>query len=148
MPTPIHAKVRLANLGQYPQAVIRLKSGWVMLGEVQPLPGYCLLFSDPVVPSLNSLDESQRIQYSLDAIRVGDALLSVAGALRINYETWGNLDPALHTHIVPRYKTEPDELRVLPACKAYDWKLAKPFNLKEDGDLMARLKEFLKPYSV
>ena len=31
---------------------------------------------------------TDRIQYCLDTIVVGDAALAVTGALRINYETW------------------------------------------------------------
>jgi diadenosine tetraphosphate (Ap4A) HIT family hydrolase len=42
---------------------------------------------------------------------VGDALLEVTGAYRINYAIAGNTDPFLHAHIVPRYLTEPEVLR-------------------------------------
>ncbi|MGD0749887.1 MAG: hypothetical protein ABSA23_00600 [Anaerolineales bacterium] len=42
---------------------------------------------------------------------VGDALLEVTGAYRINYGILGNSDPFLHAHIVPRYLTEPENLR-------------------------------------
>ena len=45
---------------------------------------------------------------------VGDALLEVTGAYRINYAILGNTDPALHAHIVPRFLTEPDEYRKGP----------------------------------
>jgi hypothetical protein len=26
-----------------------MRSGWLVIGDVQPLPGYCLLLADPVV---------------------------------------------------------------------------------------------------
>jgi len=42
---------------------------------------------------------------------VGDALMDVTSAYRINYSIAGNTDPYLHAHIVPRYLTEPDTLR-------------------------------------
>jgi diadenosine tetraphosphate (Ap4A) HIT family hydrolase len=61
-----------------------------------------------------------RAQYCLDAARAGDALLAVTSAYRINYETWGNLDPALHTHIVPGYRDEPEPQRFQPVCVGYD----------------------------
>jgi dipeptidyl aminopeptidase/acylaminoacyl peptidase len=41
----------------------------------------------------------------------GDALLEATDAYRINHDILGNLDPALHAHIIPRYLTEPDEFR-------------------------------------
>ena len=40
---------------------------------------------------------------------IGDALLEVTGAFRINYEILGNLEPALHAHIIPRYLNEPED---------------------------------------
>src|SRR4051812_43329829 len=127
-PTPIHKFVALAREGLYPNAIIRLKSGWVIAAEKQTVEGYCLLFPDPVVKDLNSLNDAERVQYALDTARVGDALLAVTGAVRINYEIWGNLDPALHTHIVPRYAHEAAEKRVLPVCKAYDPATARAFD--------------------
>lgn len=146
-PTAIHRLVALAQAGTYPNAIIRLKSGWVAMAERQSVEGYCLLFSDPVARDLNSLNELARTQYCLDMARVGDALLAVTGALRINYETWGNLDPALHTHIVPRYAHEPPEQRVMPICKAYDAKLARPFDAQGDREFIERMRAFLSPYA-
>src|SRR6185437_9359721 len=72
-----------------------MASGWLAIGDVQPLDGYCVFLADPVVESPNALDEAARIRYSLDVLRAGDALLVVTGAYRINYETLGNSGPAL-----------------------------------------------------
>ena len=147
MPTSIHRRVALAEKGENPNAILRLKSGWVMLHDIQVLEGYCLFLSDPVVSSLNSLSETERAQYCLDMIRVGDALMKIKGAYKMNYETWGNLDPALHTHIVPRYRDEPDEKRTLPACKAYDFDSARKFDLAKDQKLIEELRAYLLPFA-
>lgn len=143
MPTGIHRKIRLAEAKELPNAIIKLKSGWVIAGDVQPLKGYCILMCDPVASDLNALNEQQRARYALDMSYVGDALLKVMGAYRINYETWGNLDPALHTHIVPRYMNEPDGLRVQTPRQAYDWPSGRPFNADTDGEWMSKVREFL-----
>lgn len=90
MPNLIEQRVDLARRGQSPFVICRMKSGWLMIGDVQPVDGYCLLLADPVAERLNALDEAQRAQYSLDTIRAGDALLAVTDAYRINYETLGN----------------------------------------------------------
>lgn len=37
---------------------------------------------------------------------IGDALLDVTKAHRINYEILGNSEPELHAHIFPRYEDE------------------------------------------
>ena len=92
------------------------------------LPGYCLLLPDPVAFSINDLDEQARIAYSLDTIRIGDALLAVTDAYRINYMSLSNADQSLHTHIIPRYMSEPDDKRGSIAMSAYDWGSGRKFD--------------------
>jgi diadenosine tetraphosphate (Ap4A) HIT family hydrolase len=78
---------------------------------MQFLSGYCILLPDPVVSSLNDLNHAQRVDFLSNMATVGDALLEVTGAYRINYAIAGNTDPYLHAHIVPRYMAEPEVLR-------------------------------------
>src|SRR5271155_3935729 len=100
--TLIHAWVEGCRAGQLASCVARLPSGWVIMGERQVLAGYCLLLPDPVVPDLNALDSGARSRFLLDMSAVGDALLQITDAARINYAIYGNLEPALHAHIFPR----------------------------------------------
>jgi diadenosine tetraphosphate (Ap4A) HIT family hydrolase len=138
MSTLIHSNVEKAQLGKNPTVICRVPSGWVVLGDRQILRGYCLLLSDPFVSDLNALSLDHRARYLLDMSIVGDALLEITGATRINYETLGNTEHALHTHIVPRYSDEPDEFRSIPVC-FYDWDKAPKFDLARDQDLMKQL---------
>ncbi|MHC4955719.1 MAG: HIT family protein [Planctomycetota bacterium] len=143
MSTMIHDRVALANRGENPYAICRLPSGWAVIGDVQPLPGYCLLLPDPVVASINDLAEPERLAFSRDMIRIGDALLACTDAYRINYEILGNTDAALHAHIVPRYAWEPDDKRAHPAFCGYDWRAARPFDPHRDAALVSALREHL-----
>ena len=102
----VRERVELARVGSNPRVVHRLASGWLVVGDRQPRAGYCLLLADPLVASLNDLAEAERIVYLSDMAAVGDALLEVTGAARINYEMLGNQSPVLHTHITPRYADE------------------------------------------
>jgi len=120
-----------------------MNSGWLVIGDVQPLPGYCVFLDDPVVESLNALDDAGRSQYSLDVIRAGDALLASTDAWRINYETLGNAEPALHTHLLPRYRWEPEEKRRRPAWVGYDWPTSRRFDLAQDGPFVERMRRQL-----
>jgi diadenosine tetraphosphate (Ap4A) HIT family hydrolase len=107
---------------------------------VQFLRGYTILLSDPVVPDLNALDREHRTQYLLDMATIGDALLEVTGAFRINYEILGNLDPALHAHIIPRYMSEPEDLRRGPAFYYdKDFRNSIKFDYERDKELMQQL---------
>jgi diadenosine tetraphosphate (Ap4A) HIT family hydrolase len=74
--------------------------------------------------------------------RLGDAVLAVTGADRINYEILGNVEPALHAHIIPRYASEPADLRKTPVW-LHDWPAAPAFSLAEHADLAKRIADAL-----
>ena len=88
--TVIHRQVAAARAGREPRVIARFYSGWALFGERQFLRGYALLLPDPVVPTLNSLGAQERTLFLLDVARLGDALLKVTGAARINYAILGN----------------------------------------------------------
>jgi diadenosine tetraphosphate (Ap4A) HIT family hydrolase len=146
--TTIQERVEMARAGTNPTVICRMPSGWAVLCDMQHLPGYSILLPDPVVGSINDLDREQRAAYLCDMVTIGDALLEVTGAFRINYAILGNTDPALHAHIVPRYLTEPDEIRKGPPWlypkEVLDTRL---FDRTRDQELMARIAEAIKKHS-
>ena len=143
MSTIIHQRVALAREGRYEKTICRMASGWAVLGDVQFLKGYSLLLPDPVVPHLNVLTPIARTQFLSDMALLGQAVLNVTRAVRINYEILGNQDPALHAHVFPRYDTEPPDLKTRPVW-FYDWKAAPVFDLARDGELMGRIEREIK----
>lgn len=76
-------------------------------------------------------------------IEAGEALLAITGAARINYEILGNLEPALHAHLFPRYADEPAEWRTRPIW-FYDWDAARPFDPQQDRAFMEKMASELK----
>ena len=143
MSTLIHRRVKAANLGKNSTVICRMRSGWVVLGDLQFLPGYSLLLSDPVVRDLNALTIEKRGEFLQEMTIVGDALLEVTGALRINYEILGNSETALHAHIFPRYSNEPEEKRRKPVW-FYDWKNVPRFDLERDRELMSKIAKAIE----
>jgi len=135
----IFDRVQQARIGVNPKVICKMKSGWAVIGDVQFLRGYCLLLPDPVVPSLNHLDSGLRIQFLSDMTLIGDALLEVTNASRINYEILGNTEPELHAHIFPRFDSEPDEKRRKPAW-FYDWENASRFSFGDHGELLNKIR--------
>jgi diadenosine tetraphosphate (Ap4A) HIT family hydrolase len=129
--------------GRYPPLVSRLASGWVVMGEAQVLPGYCLLLPDPVVPHLNALPAAARGQFLADMGAVGDALLAVTGAVRINYAIFGNVEPALHAHVFPRRVDEPEGMRRAQPW-ALDWQNAPGFSEARHGAFQRGLQAQLQ----
>ena len=136
--TAIHTQMVAAREGRDPRVIARLFSGWAVFGEQQFVRGYTLLLPDPVVPNLNALGARERIAFLSDMSRLGDALLKVTGAARINYAIFGNQEPALHAHVIPRYADEPDTLRTAQPW-AYDWSAAPLFERSAFRELASNL---------
>ena len=139
MSTAIHHRVEACRAGTDPTVVTRLASGWAVMGDPQVLEGYCLLLPDPVVPHLNALAPDAQVAFLADLARLGQAVLELTGALRINYAMFGNVEPALHAHVHPRYASEPDSLRTAHPW-AYDWSAARRFDPERDGPLLLALR--------
>jgi len=138
MSTLIHQRVAEAQRGENPKVICRMPSGWAVIGDKQFLPGYILLLSDPVAPSLNEMSREAQTQFLHDMAVLGDALLEVTGAARINYEILGNSEAALHVHIIPRYHDEPENLRRGPVW-FYDLSSAPEFDPQRDRALMEKI---------
>lgn len=137
--------VERCRAADYPALVVRMESGWVVMGERQVLAGYCLLLPDPVVPHLNSLPDALRERFLSDMARVGDAVLAATSGLRVNYAMFGNVDPALHAHVFPRHASEPAATRTAQPW-ALDWDAAPRYTPASHGDLQRRIAEELAGY--
>lgn len=135
--TAIHRQVEAARHGELRRVIARMRSGWAVLGDPQITYGYCLLLPDPVVPDLNALIGDARRDFLDDMAKLGDAVLAETGAERINYEILGNVEPALHAHVIPRHASEQPDLRKQPVW-LHDWSAAPRFTA-ELSDLARRL---------
>src|SRR5579872_693811 len=145
--TQIHRLVAAAREGREPRVIARMYSGWAVFGERQFLRGYTVLLPDPVVPSVNALGAQERTLFLLDVARLGDAVLKVTGATRINYAILGNLEPALHAHVIPRYADESDALRTSHPW-AYDWTATPLFDRSQYQELADGLQRELTRMGV
>jgi diadenosine tetraphosphate (Ap4A) HIT family hydrolase len=141
MSTAIHRFVAAARAGD-PAVIARLPSGWAVMGQKQVLLGYCLLLPDPVVSDLNALTSDARDQYMRDLGLLGEAVKQATGALRVNYAIFGNLEPALHAHIHPRFVDEPLALRTQNPW-GYDWSQAPAFDPNLHGALRDAIRSRL-----
>ncbi|MFF0453412.1 HIT family protein [Nocardia africana] len=113
-------RVRSALRGTNPTVLARLPESFAVIGDVQFLPGYCVLLTDtPQVSRLSDLPRPRRIRYLEAVDRLATAVELVCARFddqftRVNIEILGNRDPYLHTHIWPRYRWEPDSYRRSP----------------------------------
>ena len=120
---------RLARIhsGEDPELLARMPSGFAILGKFQPEPitGCCMLIPDPVVASPNDLGPLERARFFADLVLLGDAVLEVTGAERINYLVLCNQVPELHGHCIPRSASEDPASRLLGPFEAYDFGTAR-----------------------
>lgn len=109
-------RIGSALRGENPTVLRRLPGAFAVIGDVQWLPGYCVLLTDePKVDRLSDLPRTQRRQF-LDAMdQLGEAVERACRELdpqfrRVNLEILGNTDHFLHAHVWPRYEWEPPDL--------------------------------------
>jgi diadenosine tetraphosphate (Ap4A) HIT family hydrolase len=143
--TAIHRMVERCRVGDYSALVTKLPSGWVVMGDRQAFPGYCLLLPDPVVDHLNVLEPRRRAQFLVDMAATGDAVLTCTGAVRINYAMFGNAEPALHAHVIPRQSDEPPDIRHVHPW-ALDWNAAAEYSPAKHGELKSRIADYLRTH--
>lgn len=113
-------RIGSALRGTNPAVLAHLPAGFAVIGDVQWLPGYCLLLADdPKATRLSDLTPPARTAY-LDSIALLAQAVERACAeadpafRRVNIEILGNADDYLHTHIWPRYTWEPPDLSWRP----------------------------------
>ena len=143
MTTAIHRRVLACRAGADPTLVARMPSGWAVMSDPQVLHGYCLLLPDPVVPHLNAMVPEAQSAFLADMARLGQAVVELTSAIRINYAIFGNVEPALHAHVLPRFADEPEAMRTANPW-GYDWNAARRFDAERDGALLAALRERLQ----
>jgi diadenosine tetraphosphate (Ap4A) HIT family hydrolase len=109
-------RIGAALRGENPTVLARLPGGFAVIGDVQWLPGYCVLLADdPEVQTLSDLPRPRRLEFLESMADLGDAVARACRQLdpqfrRVNLEILGNTDPFLHAHVWPRYEWEPPEL--------------------------------------
>ena len=144
-------RIGTALRGRNPSVLRRLDAGFATIGDIQFLPGYCVLLTDtPGVRRLTDLPRATRLRFLADMDLLGEAVTIVRtrrdpAFRRVNLEILGNTDPYLHAHMRPRYDWEPGHLVGRPAWlyPAEVW--ADPANAvgpRHDGlraDLVAEL---------
>lgn len=109
-------RIGTALSGDNPTVLTRLPAGFAVIGDVQWLPGYCVLLTDdPAITRLSELDDSARAAYLDSMARLAAAVEGACAEadpafLRVNVEILGNTDPFLHAHVWPRYAWEPEDI--------------------------------------
>jgi diadenosine tetraphosphate (Ap4A) HIT family hydrolase len=139
-------RVESALRGENPLVIARMRSGFAVIGDTQFLPGYCLLLGVPRARDLTDLPLPARLDFLRDMSLLGEAITRVCQPHRINYEIFGNTDPFLHAHVLPRYAWEDAESLSRPAYVYPAERRNAPadqFSEAAHGELKARIRTAL-----
>lgn len=107
-PCPLCQQVELAKAGKHPRVVADMRRTLVVLGENQGLPGWCVLILKRHEDHLADLPLDEQMALFREVAQIGNAVRSVCGAERVNYECLGNQVSHVHWHVIPRYKEGKD----------------------------------------
>ena len=114
-------RVGTALAGTNPTVLRRMRAGFAVIGDVQHLPGYCVLITDdPTADQITDLTPERQLEFLEDAAILARAVSTVCKERdpefrRINIEIQGNTDAFLHAHVTPRYHWEPADVVGMPA---------------------------------
>jgi diadenosine tetraphosphate (Ap4A) HIT family hydrolase len=109
-------RIGSAARGENPTVLAELASGYAVIGDVQFLPGYCVLLGkDPHATAMADMPRAERVQFLADvdllAAAVERACRRADPAFRrVNIDILGNANAFVHAHVWPRYEWEPHEL--------------------------------------
>ncbi|KAA1427357.1 diadenosine tetraphosphate hydrolase [Nocardioides antri] len=109
-------RVGTALAGTNPTVLRRMRAGFAVIGDVQHLPGYCVLITDtPGADQLIDLPPERQLLFLEDMAILGRTVAAVCARRdpqfrRVNLEIQGNTDAFLHAHVTPRYEWEPPEI--------------------------------------
>ena len=140
-------RIGSAIRGENPTVLVKMKSGFAVIGDPQFLPGYCILIGYPKVNSLNDLNIKNRKDFLIDMSLLGDAITAICNPLRINYDILGNAADFLHAHVFPRYEWEEEERRKHPVWQypKENWSIEKyQFSDEKHGELKMQLSKKLQ----
>ena len=124
---------RAAARGDDPAVIARLRSGWAVMGQRRCCAATVCCCRIPSC-RISTRSSARRATGSWRTRPARRAVLAATGALRINYAIFGNLEPALHAHVHPRYADEPEAMRTSNPW-AYDWSRAPAFDERAHGPL-------------
>lgn len=130
--------------GENPFAICRLKSGWLMLGFSQSVPGYFVFASKTFKRSVFDLSKEEYEQFHADILKISEMLKSnLEDCYLVNVSYLGNSDPYAHAHIQARYSWEEPGKRESIVSINYKTE-PMPFEISEEFQiLMIKIKRSL-----
>ena len=140
-------RIGSAERGENPMVLARMKSGFAVIGDTQFLPGWGVLLASPRTERLEDMPHAARSQFLADMGLFGEAIGRVCQPRRMNFAIYGNVDPFVHAHLIPRYDWEPPERVTAPVWSYPSGNWSDPalaYDEARHGELKGRIQAELE----
>jgi diadenosine tetraphosphate (Ap4A) HIT family hydrolase len=100
-------RVQLAQAGQYPYLIYEFKHSYLMLGEHQFYPGYCVMVLKDHHKEMTDIPQPMQVEFFQELMLASKAIEQVMGPKKMNMCSLGNVVPHVHWHFFPRFENDP-----------------------------------------
>src|SRR6187399_2073692 len=88
--------------------IYEFENSYLILGDHQYFPGYCVLHFKNHVRELHDLPAQQQTALFGELMIAAKAIATVYQPWKMNYSCYGNVVEHIHWHLFPRYQSDPD----------------------------------------
>jgi diadenosine tetraphosphate (Ap4A) HIT family hydrolase len=100
-------RVQLAQAGQYPYLIHEFEHSYLMLGEHQFYPGYCVVVLKDHHKEMTDIPQPMQVEFFQELMLSSKAIERVMGPKKMNMCSLGNVVPHVHWHFFPRFESDP-----------------------------------------
>jgi diadenosine tetraphosphate (Ap4A) HIT family hydrolase len=113
-------KVGAARTGQLPFLIHEFEHSFLVVGDHQLFPGYCVLHTKEHAREPFDLPPATQATLFQELMTSAKAIHAEYQPWKINYGCYGNQVPHVHWHIFPRYESDPAR-RLTPWAQSADF---------------------------
>jgi diadenosine tetraphosphate (Ap4A) HIT family hydrolase len=100
-------RVALARSGNNPYLVAEMDHSYFVVGDHQFHRGYSLVLLKEHVREPFDLPVDRQREHFREVMRAAEAIRDTFRPRKMNFSCYGNAEPHVHWHIVPRYEDDP-----------------------------------------
>lgn len=100
-------RVALAKRGENPYFIAEMEHTIFVVGDHQFYAGYSLVLCKEHVREPYQLPPDVQREHFSEVMRAAQAVEATFQPSKMNFSCYGNSDPHVHWHIVPRYDSDP-----------------------------------------
>jgi diadenosine tetraphosphate (Ap4A) HIT family hydrolase len=100
-------RVALAKGGNSPFVIAEMERSYFVVGDHQWHEGYALVLLKEHVREPFELEPDVQREHFREVMRAAQALYTTFRPRKMNFSCYGNAEPHVHWHLVPRYKEDP-----------------------------------------